>query len=184
MQLSKKPHSYQIAWKNSEEVPRVVDSDNGRPHFSKPATEKSTPKLYLIFEGEEPVYIGGTKQPISSRLRLGFQANGNNGYRGYLWRHFLTEAKIDIWLLKVDDGDVDAMKDDPSLVRAKALVRAKDLKERQKDIVMETVEAEVALLIQQKYGHWPKYQSEIHFHQSGDVQRRAAQQIVNHYRSL
>lgn len=177
MQISRKPHTYQIAWKNGAEVPKVIKSENGKPHFSKPTTEKSTPKLYLIFEGEEPVYIGGTKQPIGNRLRLGFQANGNNGYRGYLWRHFLTEARIDIWLLKVDDEDIVAMKDDPSMIRDNGL------KERQKDIVMETVEAEVALLIQQRYGRWPRYQSEIHFHQSGDVQRRAAWEIVNHYRS-
>ena len=109
-------------------------------------------------------------------LRLGFQANGNNGYRGYLWRHYLTEAAIDIWLVEVEDRDVEEMRHDPSIERALG-----DLK-RLRDIVIETVEAEAAVLIRQEYGQWPRFQSEIHFHQSGEIHRQAAQQIVDHYR--
>ncbi len=48
-----------------------------------------------------------------------------------------------------------------------------------KDI--ETVEAEVVFLIRQRTDQWPKYQTEIHFHQSNNAHRAAAQAILNHY---
>jgi hypothetical protein len=173
MQLSK-PVRYWITL-NSERI-TSVKGPAGESTFVSPATNQG-PKLYVVSDGENPVYVGGTKQPIRNRLRLGFQANGSNGYRGYLWRHYLREAAIDIWLITVEHKDIRSMKDDPSIRRAMGN------KERLNDIVIETLEAEVVLLIHQAYGHWPEYQSEIHFHQSQDTHRDAARKIVSYYRS-
>lgn len=153
-----------------------VSGPEGQTTFVAPVTNPR-PKIYVVLDNNRPIYIGATNQPIRSRLRLGFEADGNNGYRGYLWRHSLTKAEIDIWLVTVEEEDIQSMTHDPSIKRA--LGNA----ERLRDIVIETVEAEAAMLIRQEYDRWPEYQSEIHFHQSGDIHRQAAQQIVSHYRS-
>ena len=47
---------------------------------------------------------------------------------------------------------------------------------------MEIVEAEVVFLFRKISGHWPKHQTEIHFHHSIDQHRTAAHYIVSHYR--
>ena len=48
--------------------------------------------------------------------------------------------------------------------------------------LMEIVEAEVVFLFGKISGHWPKHQTEIHFHHSIDPHRTAAHYIVSHYR--
>ena len=48
--------------------------------------------------------------------------------------------------------------------------------------LMEIVEAEVVFLFRKISGHWPKHQTEIHFHHSIDQHRTAAHYIVSHYR--
>ena len=52
-----------------------------------------------------------------------------------------------------------------------------------RDIVIESVESEVVLLIRQEIGQWPEYQSEIHFPQTPDAPRKKAAEVVNNYRS-
>jgi hypothetical protein len=120
------------------------------------------------------LYVGQTTQPIAKRLN-----NHKNPSKGApsLWCQFgLNELVIDIWAVKVEDKDIKTMEDDPSMKRANS--------DREKqDIVLETVEGEVAFLIRQDHGQWPKYQIEIHFHQSQDEHRNIAREIVNHYRS-
>ena len=69
----------------------------------------------------------------------------------------MTHAFVDIWRL---DGEIANCKD-----------------------VEKTVEAEVTFLIRKLFGQWPKYQTEIHFHQSDDEHRNAAKMIVDKYRS-
>jgi hypothetical protein len=41
----------------------------------------------------------------------------------------------------------------------------------------ETIEAEIVYLFRKYYGQWPKYQTEIHFHQSKRKEREAAKKI-------
>ena len=171
------PHKYQIAW-GSEETPTVIKSDNGKPHFSNPVTLESTPKLYVVSDKEKPIYVGKTTTGIATRLRQGFKPSPRNPY-GYLWRHYLKEATIDIWILTLEDQDIEEMKEDPSIKRA---MHDGD-NEKAKDIVVETLEAEVVLQIQEMDTQWPKYQSEIHFHQSQPTHREIAEKIVSHYRS-
>ena len=153
-----------------------VNGPDGRNTFVAPVTNPG-PKVYVIVDRGRPIYIGATNQPIRNRLRLGFQADGNNGYSGYLWRHSLTDAEIDIWLVTVEDEDVESMRNDPSVERASGN------EQRLRDIVIETLEGEVAFLIRKCSGQWPKYQVEIHFHQSQETHRQLATEIVDHYRS-
>ena len=176
----KGPTSYYVciddkgAGNNSKRIVSVLDDDGKETTFS---TEEGQPKLYVVSSKGKPIYVGGTKQPFRKRLNYGLTANGQKGYRGYLWRDWYKQVAIDIWNMTMEDEDFESMKDDPSIQRAEG-----DDK-RKKDILVETVEAEVVLLIQQKYGHWPKYQSEIHFHQSQHRHREIAEKIVHHYGS-
>ena len=148
----------------------------GEAKFSFPATSKK-PKLYIISDGEKPFYVGATKSPIGIRLSSGFRADGRNGYSGYLWRHYMRRAALDIWLLELEEEDFNAMESDPSARRNEG-----DRK-KLKNILSETVEAEVVSLIRQTWGQWPKYQSEIHFHQSLSTHIEIAKTILAHYRS-
>jgi hypothetical protein len=46
---------------------------------------------------------------------------------------------------------------------------------------METVEAEVVHLLRGRYGQWPAFQTEIHFHPSTSSHRRAAREVLELY---
>jgi hypothetical protein len=50
--------------------------------FSGLATRK-IPKLYVVIAKGRVVYVGITRQIMSSRLRYGFTATGKHGYHGY-----------------------------------------------------------------------------------------------------
>ena len=91
----------------------------------------------------------------------------------------MKEATIDIWILTLDDQDTVELKEDPSM----NLAIKDDNKKRIEEIIIETLEAEVVLLIRQKYDHWPSYQSEIQFHQFKGVHRDIAKKILDPYRS-
>ena len=92
---------------------------------------------------------------MNSRLQFGAKAVGKGGYYGYAWRHDIPRVNLDIW----------CHEDAPAENRA---------------LDMETVEAEVVYLIRSN-GQWPKYQTEIHFHQSDPRHREAAAAIAARY---
>lgn len=46
------------------------------------------------------------------------------------------------------------------------------------DVNVESVEAEIVYLLRKQYKQWPKYQTEIHFHQTGENERSLAKKIV------
>ena len=147
---------------------------NGQKKFSVPVSREG-PKLYIISNGTEPIYVGGTNRPMGERLRAGFQSNGRNGYSGYLWRHYLSKAALDVWPLEFKEEDYEAVKSDPSAMRTCSNW------ERLRNILIEAVEAEVVFLLRKRYDQWPRYQTEIHFQQSLGAHRRAAETIVNYY---
>lgn len=97
----------------------------------------------------EVYYVGITSQSISSRLRYGFNANGENGYQGYKWKGKVSQAVLLIWNF-------------PGM---------------NKDHV-EAIEAELVYFIREKTGQWPRYQMEIHFHQASDEERSIARLIL------
>ena len=129
----------------------AIKCPGNTPRFSGLATSL-LPKLYVISveEHSHPVYVGITKQSMSNRLRIGWAANGKNGYHGYAWRRHFSAATMDIWCqLDAVEGDC---------------------------LDIETVDAELVYLIRQA-GQWPAYQTEIHFHQSTNVHRQVAETI-------
>ena len=132
----------------------AVESLSGAKNFSGFATSK-LPKLYIASREGVPIYVGLTVQSMSSRLRSGAKAAGKGGYYGYAWRHDIPRVDLDIWWHE----------------NAPVENRALD---------METVEAEVVYLIRSN-GQWPKYQTEIHFHQSEPQHRAAAAAIAVRY---
>lgn len=132
----------------------AVRCSRGTAKFSGLATSRNA-KLYVVSRQKEVIYVGVTKQPIRSRLRLGWQAKGEAGYHGYAWRHDGGEAALDVWCM--DDASVE----DP--------VR-----------FMETIEAEVVFLVRAA-GQWPRGQTEIHFHSSSAEHRRIAKSMAARY---
>jgi hypothetical protein len=132
----------------------TVLCSKGTNRFSGLAT-CNKPKLYIASVGEQPVYVGVTRQPMRNRLRFGWNATGAGGYHGYAWRHPFKEANLDIWC---DDGATD----------------------KQSLLEMETIEAEVVFLIRCA-GQWPAFQTEIHFHPSNLIHRKLAADVIAKY---
>ena len=54
-----------------------------------------------------------------------------------------------------------------------------EIKNDDQSYYVETIEAEIAYLIRNTDGQWPKHQNEIHFHESDSEHRRLALKIVN-----
>jgi hypothetical protein len=125
----------------------LVTCSRGTPKFSGLATRK-LPKLYVVSFNAKLIYVGITRQPMRSRFRGGFKADGENGYHGYAWRKTYTEALLDIWCHE-------------------------DAPPQNSDRDMETIEAEVVFLARQA-GDWPEGQTEIHFHPSTPEHREIA----------
>ena len=144
--------------------------ENGETSFGPPFNKKG-PKLYVISEGVIPIYVGKATRPILERL-----GEGIRGENKYLWSHFLKKTTLDLWVAEFVDNDFNSMADDPSMKLAEGN------KEKQEDIILETIEAEVAYFVRQAFGHWPKYQIEIHFHQSSKEYQELAKSIVNELR--
>lgn len=126
-----------------------------RPQFCNAAARRGIPKLYIVSHQRKPIYVGITVQPMSSRLRYGWQANGRNGYYGYQWRQQFENVELDIWHSPNDSSE-------------KPLLQ------------VETIEAEVVFGLRQK-GQWPLFQTEIHFHQSSQEHRKIAKKVLSHY---
>ncbi|MFL9898050.1 hypothetical protein PQR71_07755 [Paraburkholderia fungorum] len=74
---------------------------------------------------------------------------------GYAWRRQLLKADLDIWCHR-------------------------DPPEQNPCLDIETIEAEVVYLIRQA-GQWPRFQTEIHFHESNEEHRRCASVVIEKY---
>jgi hypothetical protein len=114
---------------------------------------KKGPKIYILSFNKEVIYVGITKQPLLTRFRQGLTATGENGYHGYRWKELANKGKskpISLFVYKFDN------------------------EER-----TEAIEAEVAYLIRDKTNKWPKYQTEIHFHQANKEEILIAKQIYD-----
>lgn len=90
-------------------------------------------KVYVLCEKKTILYIGTTKDSIRNRLRNGLKANGKGGYHGYKWKN-LSRVTLFVWCF--EDFD---------------------------QVQIESVEAELALIVRNKTKKWPEYQNEIHF---------------------
>ncbi len=143
------PFTYTIEF-DRENITKVTAPD-GANKFSGQASRR-VPKLYVIVDNGNPIYVGMTRQRIGDRLRQGFQATGSHGYSGYEWRNKISLASVDVWVCDREDQNM-----------------------------METVEAEVVFQIRSTFGQWPEHQTEIHFHPSSEVHRQEAERVFRRY---
>jgi hypothetical protein len=140
------PNRYRIEISDSHF--RCVGSDGAQDAgFSRPVILDKLPKLYVVRQDKDILYIGITSQDIRKRLRYGFTASGENGYHGYKWKH-LPAVELLIW--SFPDGNMDCL---------------------------EAIEGELVYLIRNETGKWPKYQMEIHFHQASESEMQIANSI-------
>ena len=136
---------------------RISESDyrclsvNGETvnHFISPDTKPTTQKLYVLKDGGEVYYVGMTSQSMSSRLRIGYRADGEHGYHGYKWVGKITKAELLVWCFTHDDS-----------------------------AITEAIEGELVYLIRSQTGKWPIYQMEIHFHNASESERQVAESIL------
>lgn len=128
-------------------------SVNGKTtnHFIIPDTKAGIQKLYVLKNGSDIYYIGVTSLSMSSRLRIGYRAKGEQGYHGYKWIGKISRAELIVWCL--NEGN-----------RSHA----------------EAIEGELVYLVRNRTGNWPKYQMEIHFHpDASNEEKRIAELIYN-----
>jgi hypothetical protein len=152
MRLSN-PNKYKIYVKNNW---YEVRNDKDTYTFISPDTIRC-PKVYVFAVDEQPVYIGQTVQSMAARIGLGFRADGSSGYYGYRWRHELSSVRLLVW-------------------------RLEEVTEEDELHELECIESETVLAYRQTYNQWPKYQTEIHFHQTSGEHRALAIQVFNTFR--
>ena len=133
----------------------AVVNEQGGPRFTSPATKRG-PKVYAFADGDRLIYVGQTSQRMAGRMRLGFKADGTTGYYGYRWRHSVRLVGCYVWSLHAVTG-------------AEALH------------ALECIESEIVFSYRQKFGQWPLFQTEIHFHQSTPDHRKLAEEILGHF---
>lgn len=141
------PDKFKIIIKSLKTFEIISPEGDGRLHGR--AAESKRPKLYVISHNKKIIYVGITSQNIRNRLRMGFQASGKGGYHGYAWRRKLKEVNMDIWYDEKGNSQDD----------------------------IEAIEAELVFSIRANYRQWPKYQTEIHFHQSTSEHKKKAEKI-------
>jgi hypothetical protein len=80
-------------------VPLEVQSPTGETKFTG-LVAKDCPKVYVISEGANIVYVGSSRQPIRNRLYGALNATGANGYSGYPWKSSNDKLALDVWVLE------------------------------------------------------------------------------------
>ncbi len=150
------PYIYEVAAKGEDSY--SVAGPDGATNFLAPVTAHG-PKLYVFSDNGKPIYIGQTLQVMSARMLKGFKAHGESGYWGYHWRKILSKATLHIWLL---EGITE---------------------KKEQQAALERIESEFVFLYRSTYDQWPKYQTEIHFHESTNQHRKLAKMIFQTFRS-
>ena len=128
-------------------------SVNGKTtsHFVTLDTKAGPQKLYVLKNSKEIYYVGATSLSMSSRLRIGYRAKGEQGYHGYKWIGKISRAELLVWCFTKSD-------------RSNA----------------EAIEGELVYLVRNRTGKWPTYQMEIHFHaDASDKEKQIAETLVN-----
>ena len=130
---------------------KITISDSGinpsdSPLFEGDVFNSANYKIYILKHKEDYLYVGKTKQKISTKFKQGFRSylndtagNRKAGYGGYKWiKEFINEDKA-LELFVFDLGTACT------------------------DNHTEAIEAEIVFKIRKKYDKWPTYQNEIHF---------------------
>ena len=139
-----------------------LDGDSWRevPGFKKPASEKSTGKVYVFSDGLWPFYVGMTTQPLGLRLGGGFRATPErriSGFAGYRFKEKTRDAFLHVFTGSEQGPWTD-----------------RDAK---------CIEAEVVFRIRQD-GDWPEFQTEIHFSPPEEVHKHAADFVFSTFLNL
>jgi len=129
----------------------VKDEQGCATKFAPPMTKVGF-KLYIVCRLSVVLYVGVTNRPIRDRLRFGENPNGASGYHGYKWMDQPGPYELFIWNVK-GGGDNQRME-------------------------IETLEAEIVYAVRAKIGQWPSGQTEIHFHESSNEDRRLSEEIL------
>jgi hypothetical protein len=125
------------------------------------ANKKKSHKIYILRLESEIIYVGITTQPLINRFRSGLSAIGKNGFYGYAWKALSVKGgskEIDLFVYNFSDEKMNY----------------KEIKD-----ATEAMEAEIVFLIRSERKHWPKYQTEIHFHQANSEEVSIAKQIYD-----
>lgn len=155
MNKFKNYHHYSISIEGKKEARKIgkfeKENEKGEMkkvrNFEKPVTESRLYKIYLVRDKLSVVYVGVTSQSIATRLRYGLSPKGKNGYHGYKWKHL---NKVDLFIFCFNKRNTEEI---------------------------ETIEAEIVYLIRNRTESWPKYQTEIHFHNLTKKEKKAARLI-------
>lgn len=136
---------------SENKITSFIDNSNGNAlkKFHERLTKSNIPKIYIVKDDSQYLYIGTTTQSLSSRFRYGLKATGNNGYHGYKWKS-KESVQLFAWCF-----------------------------EKYNKLEMESIEAELVFLIRLKTGMWPLMQNEIHFNNHFNEAKKIAEQILN-----
>jgi hypothetical protein len=141
-------------------VCKIVNPDTEEERFDGRAKEGRLPKVYIVSYSSRIIYVGTTRQGISTRLWQGLTATGKGGYSGYAWKELALKNRghaskwIDLFVYCLDP---DA-----------------------RDQAAEALEAELVYLVRHRTGKWPEYQTEIHFRPPLKAELRIADYIYRY----
>lgn len=124
-----------------------VTTQQSMKSFHRRLVKKGIPKIYIIKERNEILYVGTTIQSLTSRFRYGLKADGSKGYHGYKWKNRKC-LDLYVWCFETLDK-----------------------------VQIENIEAELAFLIRTKTGKWPIYQNEIHFNNNYELGKEIADKM-------
>lgn len=139
--------SLELEFKENK-ISKILDLNSKKiiTSFRKPLTENGY-KLYVIKSKKDFLYIGITRQSLRNRFRLGFKADGKNGYHGYKWKNIQC-VQLFVWIF-----------------------------ENYSETQLENIEAELTYLVRNKTNRWPLFQNEIHFNNNFKSGRKIATKI-------
>lgn len=154
------PHTYTLFIHGPKNKRRISHkTQNGKAtNFTKPLTTNKLPKVYLITQGNEVLYVGYASQSVGLRLGQGFRGIGN--YHGYKWRH---ENEVQLHVFVFNQPLTGNRDEDANYI-----------------LHVEAIEAELVYLVHHQTGQWPLYQNEIHFNNTNrETTLKVAAEILN-----
>ena len=112
---------------------------------------KAKRKLYIVYHGNEILYVGEAHTSIKTRFQRGCTAfnhytikgKARGGYKGYKW------------LDKIDNPQRN--------LTVSVITFSQEYDDKEKRTFIEAIEGELVYLIRNKLGYWPDFQNEIHF---------------------
>jgi hypothetical protein len=152
-------HSYtlQITGDTNRIIEAILSGDLATT-FHQSLKIKNIPKLYIVHQRNKINYVGYAGKPFAAILKYGLNPKSSKGYAGYKWRHE-EEVAITIFTFATTNTAI---------------------KDAEKRLFVEAVEAKIVYGIRNRTGRWPEYQNEIHFSNSNTAEVRiCAEKILD-----